>query len=138
MQQLFGAMLGIFLTCVMAGSYFARRAILSLESQHRAELVTIVARLSTLSLVVPLVTAAIYAVVVIMNPELLAVATVGAFGVLLAQGVVGAVLAERAYRAASFPASFIKLFRLSRGVRILGSAVMFAGIVMWMLTRDQA
>ncbi len=138
MQQLFGAMLGVFLTCVIAGSYFARRAILSLENQHKADLVTIVARLSAVSLVMPLVTAAIYAVTVIMRPELLAAATVGAFGVLLAQGVVGAILAERAYRAHNFPAKFIRLFRLSRGVRIVGSAVMFAAIVTWMLTRDQA
>ncbi|MSR69195.1 MAG: hypothetical protein EXS17_02475 [Phycisphaerales bacterium] len=138
MQQTIGILLGVFLICVIAGSYFARQAVLALDDKCKLDLATIVARLSMVSLVIPLVTAAVYAAVVIMNPDLLPIATVCAFGVLVAHGIVGAFLAERAYRTHHFPVSFIRLFRISRVVRILGSAVMFAGVIAWMYTRDHS
>ncbi len=138
MQQLLGIMIGGFLVCVIAGSVLARAAIASLDHTHKADLVTIVTKSSMWNLVAPLLTAAAYAVVVISNPQLLPVATAVALGILVAHGIFSAILAERAYRAHHFPARFLRLFRFSRGVRILGSAALFAAILVWLFGRDHA
>lgn len=137
-QQSIAILMGLFLVCIIAGSFFARSALLSLEQQHKADLVTIVGRMSLVNLIVPLLTALVYAIVVIGDSQALPLATVIAFAVLVVHGIAGAVIADRAYRAHHFPPRFIRLFRLSRAVRIAGSALLFAGILAWMFTRDRA
>ena len=129
--------MGIFLICVIAGSSFARSAVHSLDDRCKAALVTIVSKLSWVSLVVPLAVALAYAVTVITNGDLLPMATVVALGILVAHGIVGAVMADRAYRAQHFPPDFMRLFRISRAVRIVGSLALFSGMLVWIFSLDR-
>ncbi|MDA0213801.1 MAG: hypothetical protein O2875_00375 [Planctomycetota bacterium] len=138
MHNLVGILLGIFVLCILGASHFTRRALSSLDEEHRAELVRIASNSSMMNLAVPIVIAIAYTIVVINNREQMATATVFALGVLLVQGIITAVIADRAYRAAGMPSEFLKNFRIARGIRILGSSMLFAGVIAWLLSTQNA
>lgn len=133
MDNLVGILLGVFVLCILGASHFTRTALRSLGESHRSELVRISANWSMLNLAVPIIVAITYVLVVMNARELLPTATVGALGILLVHGIVSAWLADRSYRAAQMPPRFMKYFRLARGTRILGAAMLFTGVLIWVL-----
>lgn len=134
MHNLIGILMGLFVICVLGASHFTRRALrTTLSDSNRTELVRISANLSTQNLLVPIVIGIIYAILVFNNAAWLPTATVIALGLLLAHSVFSAVSTDRAYRAAEMPGDFLRFFRLARGIRILGAAMLFTGIIAWLI-----
>ncbi len=138
MNHLLGILLGLFMVCVLGASHFGRRALKCLGAEHHSDVVRIAANASVMNLVIPIVIAIAYVLVVINDRERLPTATVIALGALLAQGVMSAITTDRSYRAAGMPPEFLKYFRLARGIRILSAAMLFVGVIVWLIATKNA
>ncbi len=138
MHNLVGILLGVFVLCIIGSAHFGRRALKCLGAEHHSELARISANASMINLVVPIVIAIAYVLTVINDREKMPLATVIALCALLLQGIISAVTTDRWYRKAGMPPEFLKYFRLARGIRILGAAMLFVGVVSWLITTKDA
>jgi poly(3-hydroxybutyrate) depolymerase len=133
MDHTVAILIGLFLICTVAASTILRGALHRLSDEDKRRLSAVTASRRIAMLAVPLLLALAYTLVVFNRSDLLIPATVTALGLLLVQTIVSSIVLARSMAAAGLPSNFLRDLRRVRLIRICGAAVLFGGIVVWLI-----